>query len=1052
MTGVSFAIRITKITLMTNCLQRATGGRRLGSVVNLLFKPILFIFLFIAVNSYGQQKPITGTVINRETNQPMSGVSVRVQGTNNGTQTDNSGSFRINAAPGNILVFSYIGFLDYQQTVDNQSTYSVQLQSGAASNLGEVVVIGYGTQRRKDVTGSIAKVSGDKITSLPTPSFEAGLQGRASGVQVIQGSGLAGSGSVIRIRGIGSISAGADPLYVIDGFPIVTDNFVRGNAGAMNQNPLASINPNDIESIEVLKDAAAAGIYGSRGANGVILITTKKGKAGKPAFNYNNKFGISTYANRPDFLDNKEWLQLRQEAWVNDGNTGLAPLPGGVSWADAMNTNTDWWDRLTRTGSIMEHNLSATFGARWIKNYVGISYSDNESYLKNNSYTRYGASWNAEINPIKRVKLGLKQSFYHGTNKRVPAAWAGGLGDAMSTALPIYPVYNADGSWFTGGSNPFRRLMETQWRNIDDRYIAGANLDIQLMNNLVLRGTGNYETFKGKDEQWESANWQNRTDIPLGQSRSSKLGGYNWMTNVTLNYNLNVGSAHKFTFVAGAEWQERVNKDYGYVQRDNVDKFWNNRDVYNDVYDSTKAAVEKAGGLFIRETYKETFTSYFARVNYVLMDRYSFQLSNRVDGSSKFGPNNKYGWFPTVSFAWTMTDERFIKNTGWFNNLKLRASYGINGNAGVGSSQYTRTYSPGGNFNGNTTLYQNNIGFPDLKWETLKSFDLGLDFAVANNRLTGEIGYFNKISSDILLSAGVSPSTGFTDQVRNIENSKILNEGFELSLNYKIIDKRDLKLSIGGNAMRLYNELKSLGALSPDAAGGGTNDTRVAVGYPIGTNYVVRYYGVDPNDGLPIWYDKTGKLTKTFSLDNRVPVGSVNPEFVGGLNHNLTYKNFEFSSLWTYTVGGNIYDGSGKRQAGIVTDWNMRRDVLDRWTKPGDVTQFPRLTMNTNTYAGLSSEWQYNSTLFLYDASYMRLRELTFAYRFTPQLSRRFGMKGIRFYVTGMNLLTFTKYPGGDPEIARDFENPQDRNLSPNITYLTPPQAKSAIIGFNLNF
>ncbi|WP_315819631.1 TonB-dependent receptor [Paraflavitalea speifideaquila] len=394
-----------------------------------------------------------------------------------------------------------------------------------------------------------------------------------------------------------------------------------------------------------------------------------------------------------------------------------------------------------------------------------------------------------------------------------------------------------------------------------------------------------------------------------------------------------------------------------------------------------------------------------------------------------------------------------MKDFKFINFLKLRASYGLTGNSNIPAAQYYATFSVGNNlYNGLKTIYPGNLGDSNLHWEETTNLDLAIEFAAWNNRVTGEVAYYNKRTKDLLLEPAIAPSMSFGKQFRNIDGSEILNQGVEISLNVKVIDDRELKFSLGGNIAKNYNELVSLGGLSADAAGGGTNDTRAIIGYPVGTNYLVRYYGVDPNDGLPIWYDKAGKLTKTFSLDHRVPVGTVLPDWIGGVNHNLSYKGFEFSSLWTFTIGGNIYDGSAKRQAGVVTDWVMRRDLLDRWREQGDVAKFPRLTMNTGTYAGLSSEWQYNSTIFLYDASYLRLRELSVGYRFAGPMLSKLHVKGARLFITGMNLLTFTKYPGGDPEIARDFESVTDRNMSPNVTYLTPPQQKSWVIGLNVTF
>jgi TonB-linked SusC/RagA family outer membrane protein len=1009
---------------------------------------ILTLLLCLPVCIWAQNKTVTGKITDATNGTPVAGASITAKGSKQGTSSKADGSFSL-TIPGAVttLVVSSVGF-ETQQVPIAGDVVVISLKA-TNSSLNEVVVVGYGTQRKRDVTGSIAKVSGDKLTSIASPSFEAALQGKAPGVQVIQGSGLAGSGSVIRIRGIASIGASADPLYVVDGIPIISDVFIRGNSGGMNQNPLAAINPNDIESIEILKDAAAAGIYGSRGSNGVILITTKRGKNGKPSFNYNNKVGISTYANKPDFLSGPEWLQLRQEAWENDGNTGKAPLPGGLTWEQAQKNNTNWWDELTRTGIINEHSLSMTQGNKLVKSFIGATYSDNQSYLKNNSYTRMGLRTNFDFTITPKFKASVNATYNRGINKRVPAAWAGGLGDAMSTALPIYPIYNEDKTWFTGGSNPVRRLNETIWRNTDHRLIGGVTLDYEVIKNLNVRVNGSYDYLSGIDDQWESSNWVGNTAIP-GIAKRSPYRGQNWVASGIATYNWTYKDDHRFSFLAGVEFQEKKFQNRLYVEKNSDKPFYKNKSLYEHARDSLLDAKLPAVASYGNP---ETFASVFGRINYVYKERYALQASIRRDGSSKFGPNEKYGVFPTISAGWTISQEDFLKEVTFINFLKLRASFGLTGNSGIDAGQYYSTYSVGGNqYNTQPTLYPGNVGDSNLHWEKTQNFDLGLEFAAFNNRITGELAYYYKRTTDLLLGPAISPSTSFGNKIRNIDGSEILNQGIELSLNVKIIDDKDLKFSIGGNIAKNYNELKSLGGLSADAVGGGSNDTRVAVGYPVGTNYLVRYYGVDPDDGLPIWYDKAGKLTKTFSLDNRMPVGSVIPDFIGGINHSLSYKGFDFTSLWTFTIGGNIYDGSGKRQAGIVTDWVMRRNLLDRWRKPGDITKFPRLTMNTGAYAGLSSEWQYNSTMFLYDASYVRLRELSLGYRFNTKTLERIHLRGARVFVTGMNLFTFTKYPGGDPEIARDFENPADRNLSPNITYLTPPQQKSVVIGLNVTF
>lgn len=1019
----------------------------------LLQTVVLPTLLLMSTIAFGQQtQRVTGRVTDSKDGSGLSDVSVIVKGTKKGTSTDANGAFSIESPEKATLVFSSVGYGTREVAISG-SVLDVSLVATAGSQLNEVVVVGYGTQRRKDVTGAITKVSSDKITSIAAPSFEAALQGKAPGVQVTQGSGLAGSGSVVRIRGIGSISASGDPLYVIDGIPITQDNFLRTNSGGMNQNPLAAINPNDIESIEILKDAGATGIYGSRGANGVILVTTKRGKAGKPSVNYNNKIGITTYANRPDFLNSQEWLQLRQEAWINDGNTGLPTLPGGISWQDAQNTNTDWWDLLTRKGTINEHSLSMNVGGKKVRSYIGAVYGDNQSYLLNNSFTRYGIRANTDYKVSDKFKISLNAAYNRGINKRVPAAWAGGLGDAMSTALPIYPVYKKDGTYYDAGSNPVRRLNETKWRNYDDRVFGGLSLEYNPIKNLTLRTQGSLDYFNSVDHQFESQNWLNRTDIP-GIAKSNPFWGTNWQVNGTAQYSWEPNSKNRFVFLAGTEMQSSVLNGYNAEIYANTDKpFYEQMGLYRDSIEWFKTHPASRSQFAKVEKDNWTFNSVFARVNYVLNNRYAFQVQARYDGSSKFGSNNKHGFFPSGSAAWTISEEEFMKDIKFVNFLKLRASYGIVGNANIPSGSYYYRYNIGANpYAGNGTLYPENIGNPNLKWETLRNFDVAIEFALLKNRITGELAYYNKNTIDQLIEAGIQPNSGFSNAWRNLDGGKILNEGLEFSLNLKVIDSKDFKWSVGGNISRNYNEVKSLGSLDADAVGGGTNDTRIIVGYPVGTNFVVRYYGVDPQDGLPIWYDKAGKLTKTFSLDNRVPVGKVIPDFVGGFNTNFSYKNIELSTLFTYVIGGNIYDGSAKRQDGIVTDWNIRRDLLDHWRAPGDEAKYPRPTMNTGTYNGLSSEWQYNSTMFLYDASFMRLREITLRYNLGSASLKALRMKNASFFVTGMNLLTFTKYIGGDPEIARDFENPQDRNLSPNVTYLTPPQQKSVVFGINITF
>lgn len=1016
------------------------------------------LLLFVSATAFSQSKTITGKITDSKDGTPLSGITVSAKGARTAVQTNSDGTYSI-SVPSSVtaLVITSVGYASQEIRI----TGSIADVSLVVTNtaLNEVIVIGYGTQRRKDVTGAISKVSSDKLTAIPVSSFEAALQGKAPGVQIIQGNGLAGSGSVVRIRGIGSISASGDPLYVVDGIPIVSDQFLRGNGGAMNQNPLSSINPADIESVEILKDAGATGIYGSRGANGVIIITTKRGKSGKPQFNFNTRVGIATYAKRQEFANTTEWLQLRQEGWTNDGNAGLAPLPGGYTFATAALNNTDWWDQLTQTGIINENNLSMTQGTAKLKTFANLTYSNNEGYIKSNAYQRLSARLNMDYNLTKNFKISLTSGYNRGVNKRVPAAWDGGIGDAMSSALPFFTTYNANGSYFTNGANPIRRIQETKRREIDNRIIGGLSFEYQPVKNLFVRAGGSIEYVTAYDDIYESSNWINQANPDSGYAKRFPYWGANKNGNVTVNYLKTVNEYHKFNFLLGAEAQEYVRKGYLFeIGNFEAAPYWDNPSHYrsrrDEIINQRKTATPPQPTEKALEEY--TFNSFFGRINYSYKDRYALQLTARLDGSSKFGPNNKHGFFPAISGAWTLSEEDFIKNIKFINFLKLRASYGIVGNANIPAGKYYGNYQPGGvTYVGNPTLYLNYDGFgnPDLQWETMHNIDAAVEFSLFSSKVTGEIAYYNKQTTDILMEPGTAPSNGLGNIYRNLPNSKILNEGIEFSLNYKIINTSSLKWTIGGNISKNYNEVLDW-ELGPDAVSGGTNDTRVVKGLPLGVNYLVRYYGVDPLDGLPIWLDKDGKQTKTFSLNHRVFAGSIMPDYMGGFNTSVEYKNFEFSTLFNFVIGGKIYDNSGKYQfmGASKKNWNFREDFFDRWTKPGDVAKYPRLTYDISTFPGVPGEDQFNSTLFLHDASFLRLRELTVGYRVSPATLKKWKLKSLRFYLTGTNLLTFTKYPGGDPEITRDFENPQDRNLSPNVTYLTAPTQRTVIFGINLGF
>ncbi len=1036
--------------------------------------------LFITVSAFSQN--ITGTVYD-EKGQTMPGVTVRIEASTKGDASDMDGKYSIeNVAPGQYtLVFTFIGYKDLVQTVTMPATGNLTVNKNMevdAEVLSEFVVVGYGVQRKREVTGSITTVKPKDITDIPAPSFEAALQGKAAGVQVTQGSGMAGSASVVRIRGIASISAGGDPLYVVDGIPITQDYFLNGNRGGMNTNPLATINPNDIESIDILKDAAATGIYGSRGANGVILITTKRGRNKGVKFDFSARLGTSHPTARPNMLNSSQYLQLYQEAWENDGNVGLAPLPGGVSWDDARKTDTDWVDETIGVGFKQAYNLGVSRGWDKVNAFFGVGYEDNGTFLIGNSYERTSFRTNIDWQLAKNLKLGFGTSLSRGVNNRVSAAWSGGLGDAMSTALPIYPIYwgtdkysylaNGDSvlehaatDFWTNGPNPVRQREGQEWRTQEWRSLSNVRLDYEPVKNLIVSGSFAFDYMDLRDDIYTDKLLRNANRLQNFSSRAERYPTWvdNWNTNVTANYMYDLDDNNSFTFLVGSEYQQSRNRGLNNITREDpsvTGPFFRNRDLLNQefipqeiVEGDTIAAVPGFINGGSRVTGRSNFISYFARVNYDFKRKYFAQVSARVDGSSKFGANNRYGFFPSASAGWILSDEAFIEDLGVFSFLKLTAGVGLVGNAAIPDYQQYGSFAIVENsYNNEPIRFLATPSNPDIRWETANIIDASLEMGFFEDRLTSKISVYKKNTRDVLLNVSPQPSTGFDNFWDNL--GRIVNQGVELEIGANIIDSRDFIWRSDLNIAYNDNKITSIGDYSPDAVSGGTNDTRVVVGAPVGTNFLVRFSHVDSETGRPVYLDLNGNPTFTWDPANRVPIGRVLPKAVGGWTNTWTYKRWEVGLVVVYSLGANIYDSSSKRQLGVVTDWNMRTEIFDRWRQPGDEAAFPRLTRLTETH-GAGTPW-INTDMWLHQGDYMRFRRLSVTYNL-PSFTVG-AMKFDRASVTAsaMNFFTITNFGGLDPEIARDFENVNDRNMSPNISYLTPPQEMSFVLQFNLNF
>ena len=1021
------------------------------------------------------QTAVQGRVTDDQGNALPSATVMTASG--KGVFTDLDGQYTLAVSPGEqTLTFSFIGYLNTVKSVNvnagETKTLNIRLREDAVL-LNESVVVGYGVQRKKEVTGAISTIDSKEITAVQTPSFEAALQGQAAGVQVTQGSGMAGSGSIVRIRGLSSISAGGDPLYVIDGIPITQDYFAGGNSGAMNRNPLASLNPNDIKDIQVLKDAAATGIYGSRGANGVILITTKRGVKKGIQVSYGSSIGYGEPTARPNMMNTEEYLTIRQEAWENDGGTGYVWLPylttAGSSpearkaaFERAMETNTDWFDQFSRRAQKTQQNIGLRSGGEKWSMYNGVSYDKNESYAIGNSYTRTSARTNFDWTPNDKIKVLLSGSTSEGQNQRVRGGWSGGIGTAMSTALPYMAPYVVDSTFDADGSlasternyelnrwfNPMAYQDLVQWRETERRQIATGQIVVTPHERLDIVMNGGYDNSKLENDSYENSALDRTNGFAYG----------NWSEYNARNYNVGANATFRaidtdttsLAILVGAEAQKFESDGFGFNLRDSDGPAYampTLRDSLFGLHDSLYDAVSTVTNAYVNQYRTDGFASTFARVNYNLKDRYFFQATARVDGSSRFGQNNRFGFFPSAAAGWVISDEPSF-NSETISFLKFRTSWGRTGNANIdGFSRFAlyNDQTQGITYAGDTIVFPTQPGNPDLRWETVETIDASLEMGLWKDRVSVELGVYNKMASDVLMNVELPSHTGFNN--RSVNAGQVLNRGIELGItSNNLPSTSELQWKTTLNYAYNYNELVSTGDFTEDAISGGTNDSRAVTGAPLTTYFLVPFSHVDPESGLPVYLDINGNETFEYNLEDRQAVGDGLPDHVGGLRNEFTFRNWTLSTQFTGAFGAKIWDSSAKRQLGVVTDWNMRTDLFDRWRQPGDIASFPRLTMDETTYGLPAGFPWWNTSLFMYDASYIRLRNASISYRVPASKGN------ITLRLSGNNLFVLTNFIGLDPELTRDFENRQDRNFSGGANYLTAPQERSVIFAINANF
>lgn len=985
----------------------------------------LMLFLANAV-AFAQGRVVTGTVTSVEDGMGVPGATVLVKGTTIGTATDIDGKYSINVPAGsNVLVFTFVGLTSQEVNIGNRSTINVALESDITA-LSEVIVTGYGTQPKREVTGAVSSVKGDAIQNLPLQSFDRALQGRASGVQVRSSNGLPGGAVNIRIRGVGSINAGNEPLFIVDGVQLNN----QSNASFTQSNPLAFLNPNDIESMEILKDAASAAIYGSQAANGVVIITTKKGKQGKAKFEFNAFSGETQPMKYLDVLGGSEWYAMRRDAFINSGNTApeanalnnMGRLPS--NWSTLSRTaldalglalpTYDWQREVMGAGRLQNYEMSVSGGDEKTTFFLSGSYNYQEASFKPVDFERGTVRIALTHQATKRLSIETNMNlstFQQNVPFAVEGSFLGSPAFSASAVLPHNAIYNEDGTYNTAirgvlGQNVV--LVNDYNSGLQRTNTAVGNLitNYKIAKNLSFRSLFGLDYRLLQGDNYRDPRTPDGAGV-IGRSSVQSDWRTRFITTQTLNWNKTFNGVHNVSGILGAEYLSET--------REGISGAGIGFPTFQFRTIQSAATPESITGFWTG--YRRA--SVFASANYDYKKKYLLTLTGRYDGSSRFGTNSRYGLFPSVRLGWSLVEEEFLKNSSTVSEMKFRASYGLTGNDQIGNFDARGLYGGGGNYSGSAGIVPSSLANLDLGWETNNTTNLGIDFGFFENRITGSVDAFDRRTKRLLLSQPILWINGFGGISNNV--GELQNRGLEFELSTVNIDKGGFRWNTSFNITKIDNQILSLySGLDFLPANPG-----IAVGQPVGRSgegaiFAAKYVGVNPATGRPMWLDINDNITYLPLAADRRYVGSSLATVFGGLNNNFSYKGFELTSFFTYEYGGLVSDGQYNflRENGTRLTLNALREVNERsWKSPGQITDIPRnLTTNAgNETRGASRN---SGTASLLKSDFIRLSQLTVAYSFQPSLVSRIGLSRARIYLQGVNLWTYTDYPGYDPEFT----------------------------------
>lgn len=1046
---------------------------------------LIAVLLLIANSAMSQTRTITGTVTAKEDGLPIPGVNILVKGSSLGAQTDASGKYSIALPEGSkMLTFSFIGYYTKEVTVGSTNTVNISLEMNS-KQLGEVVVVGYGIQKRQEFTGSAATVKGEAFKEMPVQSFGQGLAGKATGVSIVQPNGLLNNPPVIRVRGVNSISLSSFPLVVVDGIQISTGDL---SANSSTNNPLGDINPADIESVDILKDAASTSIYGSRAAAGVLIITTKKGKQGNVKVNYDGWYGVNNAVRLPELLNAQQYIDhknaaLKRALALNPNAVPAAQRDAdGKSFFPAYNADgsmidTKWYDQIYRTAYSQNHNINVSGGTDRTSYFFSAGFTDQDGFLKANEFNRKTGRFTMSHKATNWLKLSTGLSYANSFNASPNSGSApgaafnsSGLGRIAVAMAPNVAPYNADGSYSVASntigkgnnlvpitwSNPLVLIDKDKNSSESNRFMGNIGAEIDLLKDLSFKSVYSLDRANVENLQfWNPLNGDGYAYSGRAYNNTAKRNNWNFVN--TLQYKFVIDTKHNFSAMIGSEAQKTRVENWGAAREGVADPFFVQ---FQGEYASNVAAGNSIG--------ERMYTGYFSSLSYNYAGKYFVSGNFRRDGNSALAAQNRWGNFGGASLGWTLSEEDFYKNSSIakaITSARLKASWGKVGNGNLTNDYGAYTTFGAGSYGSSPIWAFNQAGNEELKWETSKQTNIGVDLGFLNDRITLEANYYYNNVDNLILGVPQSPSKGIPNNSILLNVGSMYNKGFEFGVNAVPVRTNKFSWTTNLNVTLNKNEVTSLvddNTPITQATGGLETSSITKVGYPVSSIFAVKTAGVNPENGRRIFINKKGekvqylhhgganawtyldgtKAAAVNSSDAQVLGGSL-PTWYGGFNNTFQYGNFDLGVNFTFSGGNYIYNGS---KAGLrdQRQWNNSVEVLKAWSTPNQNAEIPQAIYGDNVSNGSSFPIDAN----VEKGDFLRLQNASLGYRIPQSAFGKIGINSLRVYAQVTNAFIITKYTGVDPEISTNGND----QLAGGVERNSIPQGRAFTFGVSVGF